>query len=242
MRNNKVVLITGASRGIGRGIALAFAGAGFTIAAVYHKEVSKARELKSGIEGAGGACEAFQCDVSDASSVKLMAGRVTERLGKISVLINNAGICRDSIVVNMSEVDWDEVLRTDLNGPFLVIRECAELLEKDGGAIINISSIAGVRGNFGGANYAAAKAGLIALTKTAAKELGPQKITVNAVLPGFHLTDMGGAMPEKYSQKIKTDSVLGLTTDIKELADFVVFLSGMKTVSGQVFNWDSRVI
>ena len=171
-----------------------------------------------------------------------MAVEVKAAFGHINVIVNNAGICRDRTVVNMSDGEWDDVIQTDLNGPFYVIREFAPLIGAEGGAVINISSIAGIRGNFGGANYAAAKAGLIALTKTAAKELGARKISVNAVLPGFHRTDMGKALPDKYARQIEIESVLNLTTDIAELADFVVFLSRAKTVSGQVFNWDSRIV
>ena len=239
---NKTVLITGASRGIGREIALAFARAGYDVAACYFKEKEKAGELKSEIERSRGKCEIFECDVSDRSSIKRTALAVRAVFGRIDVLVNNAAICRDRIAINMSDEEWDSVIRTDLTGPMSIMQEYVPLIDKSGGAIINISSIAGVRGNFGGANYAAAKAGLIALTKTAAKEFGPKHITVNAVLPGFHLTDMGKALTEKYTNKIKEESALGLTTDVKELAGFVVFLSNMKTVSGQIFNIDSRII
>ncbi len=242
MKHNKTVLITGASHGIGRETALEFAMAGFNVAACYNKEAEKARELKSLIENSGGKCEIFCCDVSSRQSVKQAVIAVHNTFGGIDVLVNNAAICRDRTVINMSDEEWDIVIKTNLTGPMTLIQECAPLMQNEGGAIINISSIAGVRGNYGGANYALAKAGLIALTKTAAREFGPMNITVNAVLPGFHLTDMGKTISEKYAKKIKEESVLGLTTDVKELARFVVFLAGMKTVSGQVFNIDSRMI
>jgi 3-oxoacyl-[acyl-carrier protein] reductase len=241
MTTNQTAIITGASRGIGREIALAFARAGYNVAAIYHNEEAKALDVKDIVEAAGVGCGLFKCDVSDSVSVKNTVKAVFDNFANINVLINNAAMARDSMLANMTNEDWDRVVTTGLNGPFFLMRECLPLM-KNGGAIINISSIAGVRGNFGGANYAAAKGGLISLTKTAAKECDEKGITVNAILPGFHLTDMGRVLPQKYADKLKAESVLNVTTDINELSEFVVFLSKMKTVSGQVFNWDSRII
>jgi 3-oxoacyl-[acyl-carrier protein] reductase len=241
MNEKKVVIITGAPRGIGREIALAFAGAGYRVAANYIKSREAALSLKAEIEKLGGKCEVYKCDVSDHSEVRILAESVNKDLGGIDTLVNNAAVCRDSLITNMTENEWDDVIKTGLSGPFYMTKECAGLMPA-GGAVINIASIAGVRGNYGGGNYAAAKAGLISLTKTAAKEFGAKGITVNAVLPGFHLTDMGKTMPEKYTAKITAESALNRTTDIKELAAFVVFVAGLKSVSGQVFNVDSRVV
>jgi len=242
MKQNKVAIITGASRGIGREIALAFARAGYCVAANYVKDGAKALSLKAEIEKSGSKCEIFKCDVADHKAVEQMAGEVLDKFGQIDVVVNNAAICRDHTIPNMSETEWDDVISPGLSGPFYIIKEFAKYMQANDGAIINIASIAGVRGNFGGANYAAAKAGLISLTKTAAKEFGEKGITVNAVLPGFHLTDMGRTMPANFIEKIKAESVLKRTTDIKELAAFVVFIARLSSVSGQVFSVDSRVI
>jgi 3-oxoacyl-[acyl-carrier protein] reductase len=242
MKRDKVAIITGASRGIGREIALAFAGAGYSVAANYKNDDEKALNLKAEIEKIGSRCEIFKCDVSIHRAVEEMAASAAKTFGQIDVVVNNAAICRDRTLPKMSEAEWDEVIVAGLSGPFYVMKEFVKYMMAGESAIINIASIAGVRGNFGGGNYAAAKAGLIALTKTAAKEFGENGITVNAVLPGFHFTDMGKTMPEVNIEKIKQESVLKTTTNIKELAAFVVFIAGLRSVSGQVFNVDSRII
>ena len=143
----------------------------------------------------------------------------------------------------MPPADWQDVMRTNLDGAFFLTRDCGALMAKNGGgAIINIASVLGLRGAAGSANYAASKAGLVALTKSAAIELGRFGVRVNAVLPGFHLTDMGKTASKDYLERARAESVLGMTTDIAELAAFIVFLSKSLSVSGQVFNWDSRIL
>ena len=163
--------------------------------------------------------------------------------GRIDVLVNNAGITRDRTILKMTDEEWEDVVRVNLNGAFWCLRDCSKaMIERKEGAIINISSIVAVRGSVGNANYAASKAGLIALTKSAAKELGRFNIRVNAVLPGFHLTDMGRAVWGKYEERIRSEHTLGRLTDIRELAQFVLFTAKQKSASGQVFNFESRVI
>ena len=243
MENNKVILITGASRGIGREIALAFAAPGNVIFINYIKDKAAALDAAVAVEKRGAAACVLQADVSDFSRVQAMVKETAGKAGRIDVLINNAGITRNRSIIKMPPADWHDVMRTNLDGAFFLTRECGALMAKNGGgAIINIASIIGVRGAAGCANYAAAKAGLIALTKSAAIELGRFKVRVNAVLPGFHLTGMGKTAAKDYIERARAESVLGVTTDVAELAAFVVFLSQTITVSGQVFNWDSRVI
>lgn len=243
MENKKVILVTGASRGIGKEIALAFAKPGAVVVLNYLKEKDKALSIAGEIEKLGAKSHLLEGNVSDYSAVKSMIEKTVNELGRIDVLINNAGITKNRSIAKMPADDWDNVIKTNLNGVFYMLKEAAPVMSKaGGGAIVNIASIIGVRGARGSSNYAASKAGVIALTKTAAAEFGRFGVCVNAVLPGFHFTDMGKNASCDYIEKIKQESVIGKTTDINELAQFIVFLSGMKTVSGQVFNWDSRVI
>lgn len=239
----KTVLITGASRGIGREIALAFGSRGWRVAVNYFKEKKSAEEAVAVVVAAGGEAFAVQADVADQPQVKAMVKTVAENAGRIDALVHCAAICRDRTILNMSIEEWDSVMNTDLRGSFFVIQECGKLMSRQReGSIVVLSSIVGMRGSVGNANYAAAKAGLIALAKGAARELGRFGVRVNTVLPGFHLTDMGKTAPAAYVEKIKAESVLGCTTDIHELAAFVGFLSETTTISGQVFNWDSRIL
>ncbi|MHB9155081.1 MAG: SDR family oxidoreductase, partial [Endomicrobiales bacterium] len=241
---NPVVLVTGASRGIGRALALEFARNACRVALHFHKDREKAGRVAEEIEKSGGQCAGlFAADVARAPEVKAMVEKLVEKEGRIDVLINNAGICRDRLVLKMPDEEWKEVVDVNLNGAFSVLRECARVMAgRRDGSIITLTSLGGQKGLFGASNYAASKAGVIALTKSAARELGRFNIRVNAVMPGFHLTDMGKNLPNGYVEKVKNESVLGLTTDIKELREFVFFLAKAKTVSGQVFNWDSRII
>ena len=185
----------------------------------------------------------IKADVAKSKEVRAMVGEVIRKWGRIDVLVNNAGITRDRTILKMTDEEWEDVIRVNLNGAFWCLRDCSRaMIERKEGAIINISSIVAVRGSVGNANYAASKAGLISLTKSAAKELGRFNVRVNAVLPGFHLTDMGRAVWGKYEERIRSEHALGRLTDIGELARFVLFLAKQKSVSGQVFNFESRVI
>ena len=243
MNNTKVALITGASRGIGRVLAEHCSAAGFRVVVAYHQNQVAANEVVSGIVRTGGAVWATPVNVADPAACNRMCRRVVEQEGRIDLLINNAGVSANNLLANISERSWDQVVDVCLKGTFSMIRACAEpMMKQKSGAIINIASIAGARGLAGSANYAAAKGGVIALTKTAAKELGCFGITVNAVLPGFHATDMGKTATDTYRARIVEESVLHTTTDINELARFVVLLAQSTTVSGQVFNWDSRIV
>ena len=240
----KTVLITGASRGIGRELALAFGRAGYAVGVNYAKEHAAAEAVVQEIWEAGNKeAEAFPCDVRDSIKVRQMVDSMVVRWKRLDVLVNNAGITRDRTILKMSNGEWNDVIDVNLNGAFWCLREAARIMsQQKSGAIINISSIMAVRGGFGNANYAAAKAGLIALTKGAARELGRFHITVNAVLPGFHATDMGSALDEEQRQQVIAENVLGHTTLMGDLTRLVLEVAQNTSLSGQVFNADSRVI
>ena len=240
--NKKVALITGASRGIGRRLALSFAGAGYSVIINYLSNKAQAEETLSLIKKSGGSGRLINADVSDPVSAQKLVEDIANAEQRLDVVINNAGITRDHTIVKMTYEEWDEVIKTNLYGPFNLIKESARAMAKNGGAIINIGSISAFQGSCGAANYSASKGGIVSLTKAAARELGRFNIRVNAVLPGFHLTDLGQKAPEHIIEKMKTDNVLGITTDIEELCEFVLLLARSKTVSGQIFNWDARII
>jgi 3-oxoacyl-[acyl-carrier protein] reductase len=236
---NKVVLITGGSRGIGRELVLEFANKGYSVAINYRENEKEALEtLKK-----AGAGAIFKADISNYEQVKNMADEIIKKLGRIEVLVNNAGICENKSIAKTSPEDWQRTLNTDLSGQFFVLKEVSkEMMKNRDGSIINIGSIAGLRGVAGSVAYSSAKAGVIGLTLSSAKELGRFNIRVNAVMPGFHLTGLGEKASDAYKEQVISESVLGKATDIKELSQFIVFLSETKTVSGQVFNFDSRVL
>ena len=240
----KTVLVTGASRGIGRELALAFGKAGYAVGVNYHQEKAKAEAVVQEIYEAGSKeAEIFGCDVRDSLKVRQMVDAVVVRWGHLDVLINNAGITRDRTILKMTNGEWNDVIDVNLSGPFWCVREAARLMSQEGrGAIINIASLMAVKPGFGNANYSASKAGLIALTKAAAKELGRFHITVNAVLPGFHETDMASGLAADHKKKVIADHVTGQSTRIEDLCRMVLELAQNPSVSGQVFNVDSRVV
>ena len=241
--NKKVALITGASRGIGRKLAVSFAGAGYFVIINYRTNKLQAEETLGSIEKTGGSGRLINADVSDAGSAQKLISEIAGAEERLDVVVNNAGITRDHTILKMTYEEWDEVIKTNLYGPFNLIKEAAKLMAKNGGgSIINIESISAFQGSFGAANYSASKGGLVSLTKAAARELGRFSIRVNAVLPGFHLTDLGQKAPEHIKEKMRSENVLGATTDIEELCEFVLLLARTKTVSGQIFNWDARII
>lgn len=238
-----VVLVTGASRGIGRAIALEFIKQHYKVGINYFQSDEKASALFRETSVLGNQSLLLKADIGDSFQVEKMVQRIMDRWGRIDVLINNAGVTRDRTILKMTDEEWIESIRINLSGAFWCLRACAKIMAKQKeGSIVNLSSISGVRGSFGNANYSASKAGLIGLTKTAARELGRFDVRVNAVLPGFHLTDMGMKIPERYRESIKSEHALERFTDLNELAKFVLFLSRQKSASGQVYNFDSRVI
>lgn len=247
--NKKIVVVTGASRGIGKAIALEFAKEKYIVVVNYKNNENDAKKVVDFIVNSGGKTLLVKADVSFSEEVDNMVSEILGKYSKIDILVNNAGIIEDSLIVNMDEEKWDRVLDTNLKGVFLCCKYVAKSMIKNRtGSIINISSISGIRGNFGQTNYSAAKAGIIGLTKSLAKELGRFNICVNAILPGYHLTDltMSGERKAKSSHssitQAKEENVLNNLADLNEVAKFIVFLANLRSISGQVFNLDSRII
>jgi len=238
----RVALVTGASRGIGRAIAHTLCKANYAIV-IASPEIEKNEEVAGEICACGGECMTVDFNVASQESVKAGVDAVMQKLRRIDVLVNNAGITRDRTILKMTNGEWNEVIDVNLSGAFWCLREASRLMSKEGrGSIINIASILAVKPGFGNANYAASKAGLIALTKAAAKELGRFHITVNAVLPGFHETDMASGLPAEHKKKVIGDHVIGQSTRMEDLCRMVIEVSQNPSVSGQVFNVDSRVV
>ena len=222
----KVALVTGASRGIGRAIALKLAAEGAAVVINYHGSMEKAKEVKAEIESDGGIAEIMQCNVADYQATEAMIRKVTDDFGRLDILVNNAGITRDGLLMKMSEEDYDTVLDTNLKGTFHCIRFAArQMLRQRGGRIINLSSVSGILGNAGQANYSASKAGVIGLTKSAARELASRGITVNAVAPGFIETEMTAVLPEKVRESAVAQIPMGAFGTAEDVAEAVAFLA-----------------
>jgi 3-oxoacyl-(acyl-carrier-protein) reductase len=236
----KTCLVTGGSRGIGRAIALELGRHGASVAVGYAHNAEAAEAVATEIATYGGESFAFACDVADPATIEPAVAAVIERFGKIDVLVNNAGITRDRSLAKMSPAEWDDVLGTNLSSVFhLTARVLPHMVAAGHGRIVNISSVIGVHGNFGQANYAAAKAGIIGFTKSAAIELARKGVTVNAIAPGFIETEMIAAMPEEVRAAILTRIPMGRFGRPEEIAEAVVFLvSGADYITGQVIAID----
>ena len=237
----KVALVTGASRGIGRAIALKLAAEGAAVVINYHGSMEKAKEVKAEIESDGGIAEIMQCNVADYQATEAMIRKVTDDFGRLDILVNNAGITRDGLLMKMSEEDYDTVLDTNLKGTFHCIRFAArQMLRQRGGRIINLSSVSGILGNAGQANYSASKAGVIGLTKSAARELASRGITVNAVAPGFIETEMTAVLTEKVSESAVAQIPMGAFGTAEDVAEAVAFLASdsARYITGQTIHVD----
>jgi 3-oxoacyl-(acyl-carrier-protein) reductase len=235
----KVSLVTGGSRGIGRAICFALAQEGSTIAVNYHRNAEAAAEVLSTLKKMDVAAKAYQADVSKQDEAHRMIEQIMSDFGRIDVLVNNAGITRDKSFLKMTPDQWDSVLLVNLNGPFNITSALLpQMIERRWGRIINISSIVAQMGNFGQANYAVAKGGLIAFTKSLAREVARKGITVNAVAPGFIETDMTATVPAEALETVKKMTPMGRLGKPEEVARAVRFLAAPEAsfITGQVIN------
>lgn len=238
---DKTVLITGGSRGIGKAIALAMASQGANIAVIYSGNDRAARETLEEVRILGSRGESYRCNVAGFNETAAVVKEVAERFGSIDILVNNAGITRDGLILTMKEQDFDDVIATNLKGAFNMIRHVSGLmLRRKSGRIINITSVSGMMGNGGQANYAAAKAGMIGLTKTTAKELASRNITCNAIAPGFVKTDMADKLGEETLASAVKTIPLGRLATPEDIAGTAVFLAGDSAayITGEVIKVD----
>ena len=222
----KTCLVTGGSRGIGKAIALKLAELGADVAITYARSADAANEVKAEIEGMGRNAKAIQADAVDFSQAETVINELVSDWGKIDVLVNNAGITKDNLILRMAEDQWDDVITTNLKSIFNYSKVAARPMMKNrGGSIINISSVVGLTGNSGQSNYAASKAGIIGFTKSYAKELASRNIRANVVAPGYITTDMTGSLGDKVLEGIKAVTPLGRAGSPDEIADAVAFLA-----------------
>jgi len=242
-RKQRVVIVTGASRGLGRAIALCFGGNGDRVIVNYLSHEQGAADVVDEIQRSAGKAFSCRADVRISADVDKMFKDTIERWGTVDILINNAGMTKDGVILRMTEDDWDDVIATNLSGPFHCIRAASKIMiGQKQGHIMNISSIAGIQGREGQANYSASKSGLISFTKACAHELGRFNIKVNAILPGYMPTDMGDKITDAKLNRIIGENALGRVSKPNEIADFIYHLSLMNNVSGQIINLDSRIL
>lgn len=237
----KVAVVTGASRGIGREIARQMAAEGAVVIINYCGSEAKARELTEEIVACGGQAEALQCDVSDFAQSGAFLDSVIKKYGRLDILVNNAGITRDGLLMKLSEEEFDAVIATNLKGAFNCMRHVSrQMIRQRSGRIINLASVVGLIGNAGQVNYAASKAGVIGMTKAAARELASRGITVNAIAPGFIETEMTAVLPDAVKEEMKKQIPLKTFGETRDIADMAVYLASDKAryITGQVISID----
>jgi 3-oxoacyl-[acyl-carrier protein] reductase len=242
---DRVAIVTGGSRGIGRAISLALASAGATVVVNYRGNTAAAEETLAAIAAMGGKAIAIQADVANSDDVKRLFSEVNTAYGRIDILVNNAGITRDTLMMRMKDEDWDAVIDTNLKSQFLTTKAAiSPMVRARSGRIINITSVVGLMGNAGQANYAAAKAGIIGFTKSVAREIGSRSVTVNAVAPGFIDTELTAVLSEDMREALKKQIPLGRLGSPEDVAGLVVFLASDQAsyITGQTFNCDGGMV
>lgn len=241
MLTNKIAVVTGASRGIGRAVAKVLAKQGAMVIINYNGSEAKAEEVKKEIIDAGGQAQMMQCNVSEYDACEAFIKEIVDTYGRIDILVNNAGITKDGLMMRMSEHDFSDVIDVNLKGTFYCMKFASrQMMKQRSGRIINLSSVVGVCGNAGQVNYAASKAGVIGMTKSAAKELASRGITVNAIAPGFIETDMTNVLSDKVKEELSKQIPLGYLGQSEDVAQAVAFLAsdGAKYITGQVLHVD----
>ena len=240
----QIALVTGASRGIGRACALALAAQGATVVVNFATQAAAAAEVCAAIAAAGGQAVARQADVAEGAAVSALFDAIKADYGRLDILVNNAGITRDGLLLRMKDADWQRVLAVNLTGAFHCSKAAAQLmLRQKSGRIVNITSVVGETGNAGQANYAASKAGLIGLTRSVARELASRQITVNAIAPGYIITEMTDKLTPEQHHAILGQVPLGCLGQPEDVAALVVFLVTQgKYITGQVFNVDGGLV
>lgn len=243
--DGKVAIITGASRGIGKGIAQKFIDEGASVAFTYLSSEEKAKALEDELSSGGGTAKGFKSNAAEFDAAQKLADDVMEHFGSIDIVINNAGITRDNLLMRMSEEHWDEIMEVNLKSCFNLTKACMRpMLKARAGSIINMSSVVGVKGNAGQANYAASKAGILGFTKSVAAELGSRNIRCNAIAPGFIETEMTDALDENTVQEWRNAIPLKRGGSPEDVANLALFLaSDMSTyITGQVINVDGGML
>lgn len=239
--DERVAVVTGGSRGIGRGIALELAARGATVIVNYNSSADAANAVVAEITAADGTAQAFQADVSNEEQANALIKKATSDYGKIDILVNNAGVTRDNVIMMMKADDFDTVINTNLRSTWLCSKAAVRaMIRKRYGRIVNITSVSGIMGQSGQTNYSASKAGIIGLTKALAREVGSRSVTVNAVAPGFVLTDLTRNLPEELTSQLNTVIPLARWGEVEEVAKAVAFLASEDAgyITGQILNVD----